>query len=427
MDVQKSLSRFRCVLFFGFALSALSACEPATGLMPDGIDYIRVMWNGDASKEATVAWSHPDQNSSAQKLYYSISDHGTDFKKYENSLSPSVTKEANEIFHAFARLRNLSPETKYYFVISDGKKSSQRYWFKTASDQADERISLISGGDSRNSRTVRQNANRLVAKLRADAVMFDGDMTMSGKPEEWRDWFEDWQMSIASDGRVTPLVMARGNHESSNTVLVELFDAPATNYYTVQMGGGHVRIYTLNSEASVAGTQTEWLKAELTRNAGTTWQLAQYHSPMRPHVSSKSDGTNQYRYWAPLFHEYGVDLVAECDAHTVKNTWPIRPTNEAGSTEGFIRDDKTGTVYIGEGGWGAPLRAGDKIRPWTRDAGMFNHFNWIFISGRELEVRTVKIEDPEDVAELKDETRFQIPTNLALWTPSNGAVVKVTR
>ncbi len=427
MDVQKLLSRLAVPFTFSAVLLGLSACEPATGFMPEGVDYIRVMWNGDAARSATVAWSYPDTIPVNQKLYYSVTDHGRKVEKYERSVSYSKTKGANDIYHAFARLKDLTPDTKYYFVISDGKESSERYWFKTASDRADERVSLISGGDSRNSRTVRQDANRLVAKLRVDAVMFDGDMTMSGSPQEWRDWFEDWQLSIASDGRVTPLIMARGNHEASNAILVDLFDAPAGNYYAVKIGGGHIRVYTLNSEASVAGTQTEWLKAELARDVGTTWQLAQYHSPMRPHVSSKADGTNQYRYWAPLFHQYGVDVVAECDAHTVKSTWPIRPSTEAGSTEGFIRDDKSGTVYIGEGGWGAPLRKNNKVRPWTRDSGMFNHFNWIFINGRELEIRTVKIENADRVAELKDETRFQIPANLALWAPANGAVVKVTR
>jgi hypothetical protein len=122
-----------------------------------------------------------------------------------------------------------------------------------------------------------------------------------------------------------------------------------------------------------------------------------------------------------------MDVVAECDAHDVKTTWPIRPSTEPGNTEGFIRDDKSGTVYIGEGGWGAPLRKSDKARPWTRDSGSFNHFNWIFINGRELEIRTVKIENADRVSELKDETRFQMPVNISLWTPANGAVVKLTR
>ncbi|HAP63004.1 MAG TPA: metallophosphoesterase, partial [Cytophagales bacterium] len=66
--------------------------------------------------------------------------------------------------------------------------------------------------------------------------------------------------------------------------------------------------------------------------------------PMRPHVGSKSEGNNQYNNWANLFYNYGVKLGVECDAHTVKSTWPIRPSTGSGSDEGFVRDDANGTV-----------------------------------------------------------------------------------
>ena len=62
----------------------------------------------------------------------------------------------------------------------------------------------------------------------------------------------------------------------------------------------------------------------------------------------------------------------ESDAHLVKSTWPIRPSTDADNEEGFIRDDKNGTVYVGEGCWGAPLRGADDNKSWTRDSDSFN-------------------------------------------------------
>jgi len=59
--------------------------------------------------------------------------------------------------------------------------------------------------------------------------------------------------------------------------------------------------------------------------------------------------------------------VAENDTHLIKRTWPTRPATETGGEEGFVRDDVEGTVYVGEGGWGAPLKVNDDNKCWTRE------------------------------------------------------------
>ena len=120
-------------------------------------------------------------------------------------------------------------------------------------------------------------------------------------------------------------------------------------------------VHTLKTEMSISGSQTSWLSGDLNgAGSNVTWKLAQYHKPMRPHVSSKSEGNNQYNYWSGLFYDHKVNLVIECDAHTVKTTWPDRPSTGSGSDEGFVRDDSNGTVYAGEGCWGAPSRSNDE-------------------------------------------------------------------
>ena len=124
----------------------------------------------------------------------------------------------------FVRLRNLQPSTTYYFVIQDSEGCSKRMSFKTAPDNPYERLSIIAGGDSRNYREARQNANKIVAKLRPHCVMFGGDMTGADSDEQWKMWMDDWQLTIARDGRITPIIVTRGNHEQDNRSLVNLFD-----------------------------------------------------------------------------------------------------------------------------------------------------------------------------------------------------------
>ena len=134
----------------------------------------------------------------------------------------------------------------------------------------------------------------------------------------------------------------------------------------------------------------------------------------------------QYRNFVPLFEKYdNVRICLENDSHTCKTTWPIVRSNDLGSEEGFIRDDEKGIVYVGEGCWGAPLRQPDDNKCWTRDSEAINQFNWIFISKDKIEVRTVKYENAENVSSLTKETRFNMPENIDLWNPSNGAVIDI--
>ncbi|MGB3464660.1 MAG: Ig-like domain-containing protein, partial [Cyclobacteriaceae bacterium] len=385
----------------------------------------RLTLRDNPSSSIVIGW---DQISgSGPVVYYGTADKGSNWSAYPLSKSPDRKASYRGMNNHFARLSNLQADTYYYFVIRDSDGTSQRFYFKTAPADASKKLSFIAGGDSRNNRTPRQNANRLVAKLKPTAVLFGGDMTDDDTNSQWITWFNDWQLTISSDGRMYPIVATRGNHEGSNSTIFNLFDTPSGNvYYALTFGGNLIRTYTLNTEMSISGSQTSWLSNDL-QSVGTNviWKTAQYHKPMRPHVSSKSEGNNQYNYWADLFYAHKVKLVVECDAHTVKTTWPVRPGSGSGFDEGFIRDDQNGTTYVGEGCWGAPLRSNNDNKNWTRNSGRFNQFKWIFVDQSKIEVRTIKVDNASAVGEVSNANPFNIPANLDIWNPSNGNVVTI--
>lgn len=420
--------RYKTFSIFVFAIvlvsQLLSGCEEVP-MFAGPFDHFRIMLNDDPSSTATVGWATATAPTSSLKLYYDTIDHGKDYTKYAFSHSISATKSHAGLSNNFVRLKNLRPKTTYYFVVSDEKNVSRRLWFETASDRPGDRLSLVVGGDSRNNRVPRKAANSLVAKLRPHAVVFGGDMTDNGTTGQWQEWMTDWQDTISADGRMTPVIIARGNHEASNSILVNLFDTPAGVYYGVTFGGNLMRVYTLNSESSIAGDQTNWLKRDLESSQGVQWKMAQYHRPMRPHNSGKPEGSGQYSYWAPLFEQYKVSLVSESDTHTVKYTWPLKISKSG--DEGFVRDDQNGVVYIGEGCWGAPLRDSNDTKSWTRDSGKFNHFNWVFVDQSKIEVRTVKVDNAASVASLTDQNRFDNPAGIDIWAPNNGSTITIDR
>lgn len=401
-------------------------------------DKYRLVWSSDPSTAATIGWNQVDGNNPV--VHFGTVDHGTNINEYANSQTPDRIENDDTLFEVadaltgdfyevsmtksmnnhFVRLTGLQPDTKYYFVIADDNSVSQRFWFKTAPDHAGARMSVIAGGDSRNNRLPRQNANQLVAKLRPDCVMFGGDMTDDDTSQEWMDWFDDWQLTIAEDGRMTPIIPARGNHELLNGVVQTLFDIPTVEYYANSIAGNLLRAYTLNSMVPVAGTQAQWFAADLAANPCHYWKTTQYHFPVRPHESGKIDSEQQYIEWVPLMEQFGVQLSVECDAHVVKVTKPIKssldmtnPTWEAGFVESTQAEG--GIVYVGEGCWGAPLRDADDMKNWSVAGGRFNQIKWLWIDREQIEIRTVKTDNAEMVAALTDDNRFSMPENINLW------------
>ncbi len=411
----------RVSIFFTALLSfLLFAQSPAWGLAA----RLRCMWRDDPATTMVIGW---DQVRGSNPLFfYDTQDGGRLTQKYQFKQRPDRIVEAKGMNNHFVRLTGLRPNTTYYFVILDSEGVSRRYAFTTAPARPEGRLSLIAGGDSRNYRQARRNANLLVGKLRPHAVLFGGDMTGGDTAGEWIEWLDDWQTHITDEGHLTPIIVARGNHEYTNESVTELFDLPHPQvYYAFSLGGTLLRVYTLNTMIASGGAQKAWLEEDLKAHRHMHWRMAHYHHPMRPHTSRKPEKDELYFNWASLFFEHRMDLVVECDAHVVKTTWPIAPSRNSRAEQGFVRDDARGTVYVGEGGWGAPLRQPDDPKAWTRSLGSFNQFKWIFVDLQKIEVRIVQTDGAERVASVRPENRFTPPMGLNIWSPAQGDVVVI--
>jgi hypothetical protein len=390
------------------------------------IRHVRVVFNQDPSKTAEIIWKANLKN---VNLYLDTVDHGEKLEKYSTKIEAKKLTNYRNVISASVSLNNLTPNTKYYFVIEDGKigYTSKRYWFKTTSDSTTDPLYVVAGGDSRNNRVVRRKSNILVKKLRPDVVFFGGDFTVRGWHDQWLRWFDDWSFTYGDDGRITPIVVARGNHEYRAETLELLFNAPLETYYDVSFHGGLLNLYVLNTEISMGGNQLEWLKGALLKTKDYLWNYSIYHRSTRPHTSSKSEGWQQYKFWAPLFYGHGLDLVIESDTHVMKTTWPIRPSQDEGNIEGYVRDDLNGIVYVGEGTWGAPLKPMDDAKEWTRASGSVNQIKWLKVTEQDTTIRTVLSENALDVGTVKDEAKYLLPLNISIYEGDGGEIKMLQR
>lgn len=437
-------------LIFNFCSIKPKISPPEKPTTPSTARY-RLVWNDDPASTITIAWDQIRGKNSS--VYYGEKDIGSKWKKYPHSQKPTRTTIGYRGMNThFAKLTGLKPNQVYYFIIKDNEGVSSRYWFRTAPDKP-QPFTFIAGGDTKSEGTALEAgraSNKMVAKLRPLFVIFNGDFTTGDgtNDERWKLWLDDWMnLTTTSDGRMIPIVPVHGNHENGDkTVLNKLFDAPFQNnveeniYYSLSYGGNLFHIIALNSEVEEGGDQRAWLENDLKGHQDFTFKMACYHKPFRPHTVKKKENDYQYEQWAALFFNYRLSIGLEADSHMLSLTYPIRPSIEPGSHQGFIRDDEQGTMYAGEGSWGAPPRENNDDKPWTMMSGSFNQIKWFHVfpgtddRAAHINIHTVITatfdEDEnitthaEDVVPLSEDNLFDIPKNINLFAPEpHGAVV----
>lgn len=375
-------------LFFLLASARPAWCDaPLRGTNPA---HWRIVWTEDPATTALVAWSTAAEGSTHS---VQIRVRGQrERRRIECQRSGRYSGDPVLYFH-HATIDNLEPETEYELVMTSDDNESPMMYFKTAPSD-DRPLSILFGGDSRSDRDSRRQMNSMMAEMVAYgadarneaeemfALAHGGDYIVDGRSlQQWSAWMSDHELTIAADGRMLPIIPARGNHDPG-PLFNQVFgfeDDDTDNYYAIDVGPS-LRFITLNTEISTAGDQRTWLDAELQESRPThTWVLAQYHRPAFPAVKRPSGALNS---WVPLFEEYNVDLVCEADGHCIKRTLPIRDGQH----------DETGVVYIGEGGLGVQQRNPDANHWYLQAPGMVSrghHVQWLTFSSDELRYRCV--------------------------------------
>ena len=379
------------VIVINVFLIVFSLVWPACRSIPEtpaSSDKYRLVWNDDPTTNLTIAWDqHEDVN---PVVMYGQQDRGRAYWKYKHSQAPTRVLQKYEMNTHFARLKDLEPDKEYYFVIKDDNGVSERYWFRTAPDTP-KAFTFVAGGDTKSDDEpleAGRSSNRIVAKLRPLFVMFNGDFCSGNgtDPGRWHTWLKDWhELATTPDGRMIPVFPVHGNHENGDHAnLNYIFDSPYQDndstriYYSVSFGGNFFHMIALNSEIDEGGVQRSWLENNLKEHQNFRLKIAGYHKPFWPHTSRKSENGYQYNQWAHLFYDYGLDLSLDGDSHMSKITYPLRPdSTDANSFMGFVRDDERGTMYVGEGSWGAFPRVNDDDKPWTIQSFPGNQIKWV--------------------------------------------------
>lgn len=202
----------------------------------------------------------------------------------------------------------------------------------------------------------------ILVEMSPDILLVTGDLVYSaGLDETYQARFFDVYRELLSTSCVYPAV---GNHDVifgyesylSQFVLPRNSLLDTETFYSFDFGAGHFVILDTNETFSGGSSQLDWLRADL---AATTkpWKIVASHRPLYttgPH-GRDPDKLPRREWLAPIFEEFGVDLVLCGHDHIYERTFPIRGEVAHDGWQGNVYRSPLGPIYVVTGGGGAIL------------------------------------------------------------------------
>jgi len=264
-------------------------------------------------------------------------------------------------------LTNLAPYTTYHYrVEEDGVPLSVDAAFRTAAGPDQTKFTFAAFGDTRTQHQIHQEVVDSMVAIEPDFVLHTGDLVNSGYMfPDWETFFEIERELMAR----APLFPALGNHEVNHQYYFDFFYLPGNErWYAFDYG--NARFICLQVDGIVdfgpGSEQYDWLERELAANT-QPWLFVYFHIP--PYTSSREEPDIEQdvrEALAPLFEQYGVDVVFTGHHHN------------------YERNEVNGVTYIVTGGGGAPLCVMEEPEM-TREAfAVAYHFMLLEIDGNHL-------------------------------------------
>jgi acid phosphatase type 7 len=378
---------------------------------------VMLSWQNDPTSTMTIDW-HQTAAGPAAQLFVRREGTGDEAWTAIAASESPFPHSTRRIFRA--EVPGLQADTRYEFRLAP---HPDVHVFRTMPSTLDRPVRLAVGGDVGQIPSVMERTGREAARYDPDVVVFGGDLAYAdGLPENVDRWYEFFDVLtrslVTDDGRRIPVLAAIGNHEvvdgyfrwhsdyedtdawreSVAPYYFALFAFPGHPGYGVLDFGDYLSLVLLDSEHvnPTDGAQAVWLENTLAARAHVPFVFPVYHVPAFPSTRSGTEyETAQVLLnWLPAFDRHGILLAFEHHDHAYKRTHPIR--------DGKM--DDRGTVYVGDGAWGAHLREIGQyqdVPPWYIDRAISRyHFNLVTLQpGR---VRVTSIADDGEILDRFD-------------------------
>jgi hypothetical protein len=317
-----------------------------------------------------------ERESDGVTVHVDTESRGGKVAEYKNTIDATYTQSLIELVDRRAlyvvALKNLKPNTEYYFVAGSPKYGygKERKFRTLAGGNAP--IRFVNGGDMGTSNRARA-LSKLAGMEDPDFAVIGGDIAYAdgllGGAAKWDAWLDNWdELMVTTDGRMIPIVTAIGNHEANRFVsddlemkspwYVALFGRQGDDIYYARRFGDNLVFFLLDTGHiyELDGVQAAWLDQALAAHTDVKYTFAVYHIPLYP-ADRPLDSTYPTlgrTHWGPLFDKYGLTIGFEHHEHVLKRSKPLKGN----------QIDPDGTVYIGDGNWGTDTGQVDPKPRW---------------------------------------------------------------
>ncbi len=349
-------------------------------------------WQNDPATTMTITYHSEEKPDSVVALYDIVSDPESYHFRAEGE-SWQIPGLPDGRYINSVELTGLAPGKDHYFRIGDGEEFSQEYKFRTLPDD-NTPMRFAIGGDTLATRLFRDLIREVAAKdplflvIGGDLSYADGRFERIGR---WNAWFDHWhEEAVTSDGRLIPLVLAIGNHETNDLdgtheerapFFFGFFPQGGKTYWAHQYGGNMGLIVLDTNHLVPHKEQVSFLEEKLQAYQDLPFATAVYHVPFYPSFRSFDCeySVAGREHWLPLFDAYEVDVGFENHDHTFKRTKRLR-NNEV---------DPEGTLYVGDGNAGVPPRRPKCGRWYMEKTAQTPHFWIVDVSDSEMELQAL--------------------------------------
>src|SRR5690625_4806392 len=183
------------------------------------------------------------------------------------------------------------------------------YHFRTMPTDLSEPLRFAAGGDTMHDRSSLEKTNRAIMAYEPEFIVWGGDLAYADgvNHSKWHDWFAaNLATLVTEDGKVTPVLLAIGNHEVKDFFWYRYADYEPTDAWRKQIApffysvlaspgqpgyevidfGDYLSIFLLDSDHTnpIEGLQTEWLEQALVERQHVPHKFPVYHVPGYPSV-----------------------------------------------------------------------------------------------------------------------------------------------
>lgn len=347
--------RFAALLFGVAVLLSTSALAKETGPF-----HLALSWTGDTATTMTSTWRGSTRQTEVMQVVPEL-QHGK--SGFAGALEVpaacrDISLDGSGAWHYEATATDLAPGTAYvYRVGRSGSWSEERRF--TTDDPAAKTLTFSYMGDVQPARDTAGDFAKWGALTKAmyrrnpelAFSVLGGDVVNSGISLAEFDAFRKNAGAVFSN---LPLLSTVGNHESNfiggkPELFLDVFALPQNGpegfkeeFFSFDAANCHILV--LNSwifsgeqkltEADYARVN-DWIRRDLASSTAD-WQIVITHIPTYA-VHSDATAAAVQKNWAPIFEQYGVDLVFEGHQHVYRRSYPLY--------EGKI-DYEKGVTYI---------------------------------------------------------------------------------